>query len=303
MHPTGNTACFPTMRRPPGSHWPWPSIFWVNGFLWRGREEETKFLRRNGVHSHLSLHSQRCPLHLSLCFLVFFQLPASETSSDQWCRGKRRSCCGKASQTDRNWNRDCLREARHWPPPSRVCASHLCSFTFSHWFPYLSSTSPPRTAAPFSLSRWAPLLRHEHGRGWLHPSSHIWLKFKQLAENRPARWETMESGAHHLCSLEEQHGRLRLFPEKGHRLSRYPNRYLLHWDIEDRKFLIPRDEAQPLTGNVNKRREVLKPTAASLLNLNGTKRFVLFQSKRHLPGVFRGDKEAWIEKILKFSSY
>lgn len=149
----------------------------------------------------------------------------------------------------------------HWPPPSRVHASHLGFFIFSRWFPYLYSISPPCTVALSSL-RWAPLLLFKHGRGWMHPSSQIWPKLKQLAENWPLRWDTIGSDVHHLCLL----GRmvttgcqclLRLFSEKGHRLSSYPNRYLLHWDIEDRKFLLPRDEDQPLTENVNKCREEL----------------------------------------------
>lgn len=203
---------------------------------------------------------------------MFFQLLASETSSDQWCWGKRQSYCGKASQTDRNWTRHRLWEARHWPPPSHVHASHLLSFNFSHWFPYLSSTSSPCSAAPFSLSSWAPLLFHEHSRRWLYPSSQIWLEFKQPAEVWLPRWETIGSGVHHLCLLRHvvttwYQGLLRLLPEKGHRLGRYPNRYLLHWVLEDRKFLIPKDEDQSLTENVNKWREELQPIASSLLNI------------------------------------
>lgn len=174
LYPAGSISCFPTLRRPPLSHWPWHSIFWVKGLLWRGQEK-------------VFPHSHGCPLPISLCFLGFLQLATdTENPSNQPCWGKKGSYCGR----HRNWNIDHLQEPRRFLLLLK-CMLHTNAPYSLSLFPSVSATSSSCMAALFSLSRLAPLLLHEGGRGRSQLNSHISLKFKKLAGNWSPMWETV----------------------------------------------------------------------------------------------------------------
>jgi len=75
---------FPTSQSwgvtPSGSHWPWPSIFWVK-FSLKGTREGNKVLQERGpvgCFPKLVPTFPRVGMPISLCFLGFFQILTSD---------------------------------------------------------------------------------------------------------------------------------------------------------------------------------------------------------------------------------
>lgn len=141
---------------PSGSHWPWPSIFWVKSFLWRGQEKETKFFRRKGpvgCFPNLVPTFPRVSISISLCFLGFFQMLTSDIPREATL-GERWPSCGESPWTDKTQNR-ALQHQRCWPPPFLARASF--PLVLCHPLPLVSHSlfySFPYSAAPLCPGHW-----------------------------------------------------------------------------------------------------------------------------------------------------